>query len=315
MKKKNIVKTMAASAMMITGLLSINYVTSGSPSYLSSLWAEKKEPVVQETICEPSIDSLLEKIQEGAFVWDEITYPAYKDLIADTVFGGYSLSNTEFNKFHVLTKNGGAISSEIDSLGRYDFANLLGVKVGEVGSINDLFTNLQKHNELYARIAREEGVNRRLLLAIASQESRFNPYAISSANCVGLNQLHPSVYLDNNPFILEENVRQSAKLLRSHLHHYDGNDTLALAAYNRGRAGMNKVIQEANKEGIVHAKDILTYQQNGRFLVPKETREYPEKVLLYKELIRLYQPSHGEDRFLALYHSLEKARQERNNNS
>jgi len=315
MKKKNIVKAMAVSAMMAAGLLSLNYVTSGSPSYISSLVKQNDAPVSNEIVCEPSIDSLLEKIHSDAFMWDETTYPAYKDLIADTIFGGYSLSNIEFNKFHVLTKKGMNISSEIDSLGRSDFANLLGVKVGEVGSMNDLFTNLQKHNDLYARVAREEGVNRRLLLAIASQESRFNPYAISSANCVGLNQLHPSVYLDNNPFILEANVRESAKLLRSHLHHYGGNDTLALAAYNRGRAGMNKVIQEANKEGIIHAKDILAYQQNGKFLVPNETRDYPEKVLLYKELIRLYQPSHGEDRFLALYHSLEKARQERNNSS
>ncbi|MCC7574046.1 lytic transglycosylase domain-containing protein [Candidatus Woesearchaeota archaeon] len=313
MRKKNLVKVLALSSLLTSlSICSSKYVSLGS--VISDTFSSRKiEASSLEAICEPNVDSLRNVVYSSDFVWDDDAYSNYKYLVDDTVFGGYSLASSSFNRIHVLTKKGSDISDEINILGRSDFADLLGVRVGEVGSANDLFGNLQLFGELYARIAREEGVDRRLLLAVASVESRFNPYAISRADCLGLNQLSPYVYLDSNPFVHEDNVRESAKYLRS-LQRRFGNDTLALTAYNRGPSALSRVINDANSEGFFSADDIINFEKNGRFVLPKESREYADKVFMYKELIRLYHPNNGESNFLALYRSLEKQRQDRIDN-
>lgn len=95
---------------------------------------------------------------------------------------------------------------------------------------------------LIRRVAREEGVDERQLLALIYQESRFNPCAESHAGAYGLAQLMPGTAgdLGVNPHNIEENVRGGARYYKQQLRKYDGNVELALAAYNAGPGNVDK---------------------------------------------------------------------------
>ncbi|WP_117196072.1 lytic transglycosylase domain-containing protein [Rhizobium terrae] len=95
---------------------------------------------------------------------------------------------------------------------------------------------------LVRRVAREEGVDENQFLALVYQESRFNPCAKSSAGATGLAQLMPGtaagLRIDENN--IEDNLRGGARYYRQQLIRYDGNVSLALAAYNSGSGNVNK---------------------------------------------------------------------------
>ncbi len=89
---------------------------------------------------------------------------------------------------------------------------------------------------LVRRIAREEGIDENQFLALVYQESRFNPCAKSGAGALGLAQLMPGTASDLgvNPYNIEQNLRGGARYYKQQLRRYNGNVSLALAAYNSG---------------------------------------------------------------------------------
>ena len=95
---------------------------------------------------------------------------------------------------------------------------------------------------LARRIAREEGIDENQFLAIVFQESRFNPCAKSPMGAVGLAQLMPGTAgdLGVDPYNIEQNLRGGARYYKQQLRKYNGNVSLALAAYNAGAGNVNK---------------------------------------------------------------------------
>jgi len=95
---------------------------------------------------------------------------------------------------------------------------------------------------LVRRVAREEGVDENQFLALVYQESRFNPCAKSGAGATGLAQLMPGTAaglgVDENN--IEDNLRGGACYYKQQLRRYNGNVSLALAAYNSGPGNVNK---------------------------------------------------------------------------
>ncbi|WP_318011624.1 lytic transglycosylase domain-containing protein [Mesorhizobium sp. CO1-1-8] len=89
---------------------------------------------------------------------------------------------------------------------------------------------------LVRHVAREEGVDENQFLALVYQESRFNPCAKSGAGAIGLAQLMPGTASDLgvNPYNIEQNLRGGARYFKQQLRRFDGNVSLALAAYNSG---------------------------------------------------------------------------------
>lgn len=94
---------------------------------------------------------------------------------------------------------------------------------------------------LVRRIAREEGVDENQFLALVYQESRFNPCAKSPAGAIGLAQLMPGTAgdLGVDPYNIEQNLRGGARYYKQQLRRYNGNVSLALAAYNAGAGNVN----------------------------------------------------------------------------
>lgn len=95
---------------------------------------------------------------------------------------------------------------------------------------------------LVRRIAREEGIDENQFLALVYQESRFNPCAKSPAGAIGLAQLMPGTAgdLGVDPYNIEQNLRGGARYYKQQLREYNGNVSLALAAYNAGAGNVNK---------------------------------------------------------------------------
>ncbi len=80
------------------------------------------------------------------------------------------------------------------------------------------------------------GLSANLLKAVATVESGLNPHAVSSAGAIGVMQLMPATAADLgvNPNNVAQNVQGGAEYLKSLLGTFQGNVSLALAAYNAG---------------------------------------------------------------------------------
>ena len=131
-----------------------------------------------------------------------------------------------------------------------------------------------------ARTGRNLGVDPRLLHAVIYQESRYKTGAESHVGAQGLMQLMPAAAKrfgceDRND--IESNVTAGTKYLRWLLKRFDGNVTLALAAYNAGEGNVDKY------EGVPPFGETQTYVRNitGRYgktyhpvLTPEEATTY-----------------------------------------
>jgi len=92
-------------------------------------------------------------------------------------------------------------------------------------------------------VARDNGVDPTLVKAVALVESGFNARAKSSKGAQGLMQLMPATaaqYGVTNLHDPYQNLSAGAKHLRGLLDLYDGNVTLALAAYNAGSGAVTR---------------------------------------------------------------------------
>ena len=89
---------------------------------------------------------------------------------------------------------------------------------------------------LMAEIACEVGVPVNLFDALLTQESGYNPYALSPKGAIGIAQLMPGTARSEGvtkPWDIEDNMRGGARILKMHLAEF-GRYDLALAAYNAG---------------------------------------------------------------------------------
>lgn len=103
-------------------------------------------------------------------------------------------------------------------------------------SDEELATIFKEASETY-------GVSENLLTAMAKQESNFRADATSSSGAMGIMQLMPATAAAlgcENPYDARENIMAGAKYISQLLERYDGNTSLALAAYNAGSGNVAK---------------------------------------------------------------------------
>lgn len=120
-----------------------------------------------------------------------------------------------------------------------------------------------KYDEYFKEAANKYNVSESLLKAIAKAESNFNPKDVSSAGAIGIMQLMPGTAKElgvSNPYDPKQNIMGGAKCIAQKLKEFNGNVSLALAAYNAGSGAVRKY--------------------GG---VPSYCKSYISKVLSYKE--------------------------------
>lgn len=128
--------------------------------------------------------------------------------------------------------------------------------------------NIDKWDKLIVKLSRRHRVDTALVKAVIHTESSFDHMAVSHRGASGLMQLMPrtaAMYGVRNIHDPYENIDAGIKHLRYLIQKYEWNLRHALAAYNAGEQAVRKY--------------------NG---IPpyKETQEYVNKVLRYRDLYR-----------------------------
>ncbi len=92
-------------------------------------------------------------------------------------------------------------------------------------------------------VAEQHGVSPALVKAVIKAESGFDPNAVSSVGAVGLMQVMPSTARRvgvKNPQDPHANIEAGVKYLKMLLNMFEGDEALAVAAYNSGPGKVRK---------------------------------------------------------------------------
>ncbi|MGM0844325.1 MAG: lytic transglycosylase domain-containing protein [Bacillota bacterium] len=112
--------------------------------------------------------------------------------------------------------------------------------------------------QIINKAAQKYNIPTKLISSVISQESNFNPDAVSHAGASGLMQLMPATARGlgvTDIFDPEQNVFAGTKYLRQMMDKYNGNLEMALAAYNAGPGNVDKY------DGIPPFKETMQYVQ------------------------------------------------------
>lgn len=108
-----------------------------------------------------------------------------------------------------------------------------------------VFTPIKKkaYNRIIESVSKKYKLDQKLIHAVIYVESAYQPDALSPKGAQGLMQLMPGTakrYGVSDAFDPDQNISGGSQYLRDLLDRYDGDRTLALAAYNAGENAVKK---------------------------------------------------------------------------
>lgn len=111
------------------------------------------------------------------------------------------------------------------------------------GASEDAVTGRATLKSIFKRASEKYDISYDFLVAVAKAESDFDTKCVSSAGAKGIMQIMPDECKEfgvTDPFDAEQNIMAAAKLLKAHLKKFNGDFTLAAAAYNAGSGAVKK---------------------------------------------------------------------------
>jgi soluble lytic murein transglycosylase-like protein len=139
-----------------------------------------------------------------------------------------------------------------------------------------------RFDDIVVAHAQRHALRPELVRAVIQVESGYNPTATSPKGAMGLMQLMPATARQlgvRNPYDPEDNIRGGTAYLRQLLDRYDGNEELALAAYNAGSGAVDRYGQK-----VPPYRETRDYVRKVGLKAGAETGSSRAKVVIYKSI-------------------------------
>ena len=182
----------------------------------------------------------------------------YKEIIERTAMSSNTINKTENSNENVDSTNsfentldskmssGETDTSQAPGMTSYQVAQAMSsaaAKSIQSDPSESPITVPASFEPIFKKAAQTYGVDEGVLIAMAKQESNFHTDSTSSSGAMGVLQLMPETakYLGvTDAYDPEQNIMGGAKLLAGHLKNYNGNLSMALAAYSAGGGAVRK---------------------------------------------------------------------------
>jgi soluble lytic murein transglycosylase len=140
-----------------------------------------------------------------------------------------------------------------------------------------------RHEDIIRQQAVDKGVSADLIAAVIYEESRFRDQT-SHAGARGLMQVTPDtadfIARRSGGVLFEQadlstpqvNIAYGTWFLRYLLDHYDGNDTLAVAAYNAGQTNVDRWVREAGGAEQFDSASHIPFPETRAYVANVEER-------------------------------------------
>lgn len=154
----------------------------------------------------------------------------------------------------------------------------------------DRFNDRLRYRDHVRVAAAEHRLPPRLLESMIAAESGFNPRARSRAGAAGLMQLMPRTARHlgvQNPYDPADNIDGGARYMRELLERFNGNVTLALAAYNAGPTAVSRT------RGVPRNRETINYVRKIRGFMGGHWSEYHDLTAPADADLRLEQYRHA----------------------
>jgi soluble lytic murein transglycosylase len=161
--------------------------------------------------------------------------------------------------------------------------------VGPLGDAVREITLPLRHDDIIRQQADDKGLDPALIAAVIYEESRFRDQT-SHAGARGLMQITPEtadfiarrsggVRFEQSDLATPQiNIAYGAWFLRYLIDHYDGNETLAIAAYNAGLTNVDGWVAKAGGSGAFDTAQHIPFPETRAYVANVEERrgEYRE---------------------------------------
>jgi soluble lytic murein transglycosylase-like protein len=216
----------------------------------------------------------------GQLKWVNLRGAGLKELAGKSNGATSGSSKAEFaallQQLALQSADGNSTSGLTSLTDSSSLSNLIWQQLGVTGSsyseISGEITETipTDYENLIQAASTKYGVPVDLIKAVIDTESSFNPNVVSSAGAKGLMQLMDGTANGlgvSDPFDPAQSIDGGVRYLSYQLKRYDGQEKMALAAYNAGPGRVNKL-------GVSNDRELMEKLDQ----LPKETQAYIAKI-------------------------------------